>query len=140
MPDAPMAAMAAEDWSTPLYRRLRLSPARASIRLLHIRPGAFDDQIICGLTRTVLIASDPYEALSYTWGDATQQTHVTVNGIRATVTTNLDQALRGLRYVDKDRIIWVDALCINQHDLAERGAQVREMGTIYRSAIYSMEF
>lgn len=82
----------------------------------------------------MLIASDSYEALSYTWGDPNQQTHIIVNENRVAITITLDQALRGLRYAEKKRIVWVDALCINQHDLAERSAQVRQMGMIYRSA------
>jgi len=28
--------------------------------------------------------------------------------------------------------LWVDALCINQHDLQEKSDQVRMMGEIYR--------
>ena len=30
--------------------------------------------------------------------------------------------------------IWVDALCINQQDIVERGQEVRRMGLIYRQA------
>ncbi|KAI9154865.1 Heterokaryon incompatibility protein [Paramyrothecium foliicola] len=32
------------------------------------------------------------------------------------------------------RILWIDALCINQSDIAERNSQVRMMGTIYASS------
>lgn len=40
--------------------------------------------------------------------------------------TKTDAQLRGL--------IWVDALCINQDDLAERGSQISIMNLIYQSA------
>lgn len=47
---------------------------------------------------------------------------------------NLDQALRSLRLRDQDRTIWIDAICINQADITERGHQVAQMGKIYESA------
>jgi hypothetical protein len=50
------------------------------------------------------------------------------------VTSNLGQALRGLRpKIGKTRL-WVDALCINQEDLTERSQQVRLMRQIYSRA------
>jgi hypothetical protein len=47
-------------------------------------------------------------------------------------TTNLKSALQHLRNFTKPRVIWVDAICINQQDDAERGHQVRQMDQIYR--------
>lgn len=49
------------------------------------------------------------------------------------VTTNLKSALQHLRTPTKPRMIWIDALCINQEDDAERGHQVRQMDQIYRN-------
>jgi hypothetical protein len=46
----------------------------------------------------------------------------------------LGEALRYLRKEDEARILWVDAVCINQQDLGERSAQVNKMGGIYRNA------
>jgi hypothetical protein len=37
-----------------------------------------------------------------------------------------------------DNFIWIDALCINQEDFAERGAQVRIMDLIYQKALYTV--
>jgi hypothetical protein len=50
------------------------------------------------------------------------------------VTTNLHAALSRLRDHSFERIIWVDAVCINQADLQERGHQVQSMAKIYRTA------
>lgn len=35
---------------------------------------------------------------------------------------------------DKEVILWVDAVCINQEDVTEKGNQVKIMATIYRYA------
>lgn len=76
-----------------------------------------------------------YEALSYPCGSYRNLTSVTLNRQKGfVVTDNLFQALRRLRHVRKVRILWVDALCINQMDHQERSWQVQNMGRIYGSA------
>jgi hypothetical protein len=50
------------------------------------------------------------------------------------VTQNLFVALRNLRRLDRDRILWIDAICINQEDVAEQSVEVGRMGLIYRQA------
>ncbi|KAI4233687.1 MAG: hypothetical protein LQ349_004256 [Xanthoria aureola] len=50
------------------------------------------------------------------------------------VTSNLAVALQHLRYEREPRVLWIDAICINQQDVHERSAQVERMGDIYRSA------
>jgi len=54
-----------------------------------------------------------------------------------TVTQNLYVALKHLRRKEDNRIIWMDAICINQtpeEDDMEKGIDVARMGTIYRRA------
>jgi hypothetical protein len=46
---------------------------------------------------------------------------------------NLFEALLHLRGKKETRILWVDAVCINQQDKSERNEQVRWMGEIYSS-------
>ncbi|KAG6365473.1 hypothetical protein INS49_007084 [Diaporthe citri] len=47
---------------------------------------------------------------------------------------NLKDALVKLREMDFARIIWIDAICINQDDIKERNHQVHIMQTIYSKA------
>ena len=51
------------------------------------------------------------------------------------ITKNLECALRYLRYKESPRVLWVDAICINQNDLAEMSEQVPKMGEIYSRAM-----
>jgi len=86
-----------------------------------------------------------YEALSYAWG-STEDARETVSIRYATLApvaagfssitlgNNLATALRHLRYRDRPRTLWIDALCINQGNLAERERQVRRMADIYQLA------
>lgn len=49
------------------------------------------------------------------------------------VTQNLESALRHLRNTRR-RVLWIDALSINQGDFAERSEQVMRMGIIFSQA------
>lgn len=87
--------------------------------------------------------------MSYRWGDPKDTTPICIRlteyqGEQESdetpylpwpVTRNLEQALRALRLPDRDRLLWVDALCINQNDDVERGRQVRIMGQIYQNCV-----
>jgi hypothetical protein len=50
------------------------------------------------------------------------------------VTRNLAEALIYLRKEDESRIFWIDAICVNQADLDERGRQVTLMASLYSRA------
>jgi Heterokaryon incompatibility protein (HET) len=50
------------------------------------------------------------------------------------ITENLFQALRRLRCTDRARIFWIDAVCINQNDIAKRNQQVPLMKSIFSKA------
>ncbi|QDS68455.1 hypothetical protein FKW77_010822 [Venturia effusa] len=78
-----------------------------------------------------------YEALSYTWGDLSDTGLISVGLDPAktlSVTRNLYDALLHLRYETKPRLLWIDAICIDQSNLEERGSQVQKMGQIYKRA------
>ncbi|KAK1526686.1 hypothetical protein CPAR01_13214 [Colletotrichum paranaense] len=102
------------------------------IRILELLPGSFDDEIECRLKTITQGAS--YEALSYVWGDPTHTRTIKVQGEAMNVTANLKNALQHLRRAGEALDLWVDAVCINQTDNAERKHQVGIMDIIYRGA------
>ncbi len=76
----------------------------------------------------------PYEALSYAWGNASETTLISLDGCRTQVTNNLHSALRHLRRKGEDRIMWIDAICIDQKNDQEKSHQVVMMKRIYETA------
>jgi hypothetical protein len=111
-----------------------------AFRLLRLLKGDDDDFIQGQLFDSKLPPPAPpeyvrdYAAVSYTWGSESRPCEIMINGNKMAVTKNAYLALRDLRYQEKDRILWIDALCINQNDDRERGEQVQQMGSIYNGA------
>lgn len=118
--------------STTKYYYKPLSQEAREIRILHIQPGTWDEVISCTLHTASLDSLPIYQTLSYVWGDHTITLPIMLHGYQFQVTTNLFAALRRLRCESVERVIWIDALCINQEDLDERSQQVAMMGDIYR--------
>jgi ankyrin repeat protein len=109
---------------------------RPALRLVRLCKSSSGD-IECELFDAWLYQNEdiiPYEALSYTWGSTRKLHEITMNGRKMNITENLYIALWYLRYSYEDRILWVDALCIDQDNEKERGHQVNQMGKIYRRA------
>ena len=81
-----------------------------------------------------LIDQPQFEALSYVWGDRSNQVPIKVEGTEVLVTQNLHAALKRLRDTHAPRRLWVDAICINQTDLQEQADQVAVMRDIFTAA------
>ncbi|VUC35364.1 unnamed protein product [Clonostachys rosea] len=85
-----------------------------------------------------------FEALSYTWGTSTEtrtalvvprfSDHKSEPVKTMSIGINLECALKHLRFPDRVRTLWVDAVCINQNNISERDEQVKRMATIYKEA------
>jgi hypothetical protein len=103
-------------------------------RVLMLEPGWGTDEIRCRLVNVARSWRTRYDALSYTWGDETVTDCITVDGLRTNVTKNLYSALVHLRHGSRPRMLWVDALCIDQDNIEERDEQIAKMGSIYSSA------
>ncbi|PMD45712.1 HET-domain-containing protein, partial [Hyaloscypha variabilis F] len=104
------------------------------IRLLDLLPGSGSEPIRCTLRHVKLSDSIQYEALSYAWGTDTDAKEILIDSKARLIRQNLWFALKYLRKRGVPRVLWIDALCINQTDDGERGHQVRQMGTIYSCA------
>jgi hypothetical protein len=107
-----------------------------SIRLLELLPGPKGSPLVCNIFQVRKAAEPEYEALSYAWGDPvfSHPVQEKSSGKVLHVTTNLQQALQAIRYEHATRTLWIDAICINQSDLTEKGHQVALMGRIFHDA------
>lgn len=127
----------------PNFYRETLLPG--SIRLLRLLPHIDKEaQIQCELfhysPHESGIRTHPYDALSYVWGDPaemrsiyiSEQTSTTQHNLQ--VTNNLHEVLSRLRYRHFERIIWIDAVCINQEDDREKEQQIQLIPKIYGQA------
>ncbi|KAK1752769.1 heterokaryon incompatibility protein-domain-containing protein [Echria macrotheca] len=112
----------------------KLDAKNADIRLLRLLPGKKDAPICCTLRVVSLNKKPEFDALSYVWGDPTATKTISVDGEDFEATSNLEAALRALRSRHKLRTLWVDAICINQRDVAEKNSQVPLMSRIYQNA------
>lgn len=139
----------------PEYFSFAESLGPESIRLVRIRPRSVL-QVLClrpiQLDIAVFPLRDvpPYRALSYTWGpphvDMTAYTEhdkrdIRISGRRFAVLPNLLDALlelevtlRGPKWRKGPHYLWIDAICINQSDMAERAVQVGIMDRVYSQA------
>jgi hypothetical protein len=122
----------------PEYRHTPLS-LPTSIRLLRLLPSDKDPKNLrCELFEYPLQSLDtvshPYRALSYVWGSEDKPRSIMVDEQNFNVTQNLYLALFRLQNHTCPRIIWVDAVCINQTDEKEKEGQIPLMAEIYAKA------
>ncbi|KAK4163558.1 ankyrin repeat-containing domain protein [Cladorrhinum sp. PSN259] len=112
---------------------------KGCVRLLRLLPPSGDNsRIECQLITCSLLDSTrthSYEALSYFWGLEKSKEPIWIDGHQFSVGANLYSALSHLRDRFVERILWVDAICINQEDkTGEKEQQVQSMAKIYSRA------
>ncbi|KAI5369377.1 Putative heterokaryon incompatibility [Septoria linicola] len=124
----------------------------SSIRLLYLQPAKELTAPLIGTLEIVRLLEEPkYEALSYAWDGAFNEADArgvlpvdkaiplppaTMQLERRlfSINGNLFHALRRLRHRSQTRVLWIDALCVDQGNDLERSAQVAMMAKIYSSA------
>ncbi|KAH7236636.1 heterokaryon incompatibility protein-domain-containing protein [Fusarium tricinctum] len=141
MEDLPRADLKTLAGASTIYKDVaQLDPVQEEIRVIHLEGGVDNSPIKCTLHKVELNSTPTpiYDALSYTWGDATDTREIILNGYVVDITFNLFQALRRLRQGGDKQIIWVDAVCINQLDLDERSQQVGLMRKVYSLCVQAV--
>jgi Heterokaryon incompatibility protein (HET) len=122
------------------YRYSSLSPGHDIIRLLRLMPNKDENAVIKCQLFNYCLESDMkgihlYEALSYVWGNPDETVPIFIDDNRVfRVTKNLHSALLRLRSHSFERIVWADAVCINQADDQEKARQILRMTKIYGQA------
>ena len=133
-----------------------LDPAKKEIRIVYLPPGSPDDPLELCLHAVPYPWNDVHVwvALSYTWGSMDETRRILLGHSRCksfvgskdgedmtstsirlfSCTANLEAALREIRKREEGIFLWIDAICINQGDLQERGDQVTMMAEIYSHA------
>ncbi|KAH7310200.1 heterokaryon incompatibility protein-domain-containing protein [Rhexocercosporidium sp. MPI-PUGE-AT-0058] len=114
----------------------------SGIRLLKIKDGLENDPIQCEVFEVSLDDEPSFDALSYTWkaDPATpdekepRERPIECNGAVLKVQSNLYHALAQFRRSKRFRPLWIDRVCIDQEDSADKFTQIAMMGRIYGSA------
>ena len=126
---------ACEIWKARVEIYTPVDSANRQIRLLVVDAGHASDEIRCTLLPVYLRNDCPkYEALSYTCGSCYSPRHICLNGSPFAITSNLYVALKRPRTNGAPRVLWVDALSIDQSNISERGEHVLVMKLIYSCA------
>lgn len=107
-----------------------------SIRVLELLPGARRTPLTCKIHEVLRSDNPPYEAVSYTWGVSlfSKRIFELDSNAEIHITENLFDALEIFRYEKASRILWVDAICIDQASNKEKNHQVAQMGNIFEQA------
>lgn len=145
-----------DDKSSSAYKEFkytRLTNMKQRIRLLKLGPGRSDSdaEIACELFEAefqdgqggILIGDNKekytYEALTWCWGTNPSDCLVVIEQQDSTrkkmaISEELAWALLYLREPAKSRILWIDAICIDQSSTDEKNHQVQMMAKIYSHA------
>ncbi|KAJ9609806.1 hypothetical protein H2200_006134 [Cladophialophora chaetospira] len=123
-----------------IYQDKPLPNPSTHIRILRIQAPGDNGLLRCSLEVCALEARPFYVALSYEWGDPSLEVDIELDGKIHRIRHNLFLLLQQLLLKEKSLIengqlrLWVDALCINQANLEEKGHQIARMESIFRQA------
>jgi hypothetical protein len=124
---------------SPIYERRLTSNEFRLLRLCPVQNG--DDPVHLTLHTYTHDDCPEYETVSYTWGgeegDSSLCKPIFLGPYWDVLfqTRNCWDMLKLLRPREGFRMVWVDAICINQRDKEEREDQVAKMGRIYEDVL-----
>lgn len=75
-----------------------------------------------------------FEAVSYCWDRFPSQSDLSLNGVATQAPNSAVAVLRNFRLESRSRILWIDAICIDQSNGREKSEQIPMMSDIYRAA------
>nr|POE65248.1 heterokaryon incompatibility protein 6, or allele [Quercus suber] len=127
----------------PVFNEYNYKPLseRDVIRLLILDPSTSETApLSCQIIEYQLSAGNlDYSAVSYCWGKRQFSKIIQIGcdgDVRyLRITPNAEIVLKGLRAHYKPQYLWIDAICINQNDEAEKAQQIPMMGDIYNKAL-----
>ena len=124
----------------PRFQHQPLERPNEQIRLLRILSCEDATELRLSVATYELDCVPAYDALSYEWGEEHPTVDIFINGARFEIRHNLFLLLAELWRKSEEqhqasRLLWADAICINQNDVDERNSQVQLMGDIYRKAM-----
>lgn len=129
------------DKRNPLkYTYRPLDDSLRSFRLAILHPGSSLDPLKCSIHQARLDAVPPYHTVSYSWGNASDQANVELDGMNCIVPETAAAALRRIRLPQLTRHVWIDAVCIDQANRREREDQVSIMRKIYSQSCGNIVF
>ncbi|KAK3901870.1 heterokaryon incompatibility protein-domain-containing protein, partial [Staphylotrichum tortipilum] len=90
----------------------------------------------CSLVHHDLDGPDPvsFEAISYRWAGSDKTSIVDFGGKVLPIPTSAYDVLRSRVSLWRTRLVWIDAICVNQDDKDDKNQQVRLMRDIYSKA------
>lgn len=119
----------------PIFHYKPLDRSKGSVRLIRVFPLRQNDFIRCRIERHH-ISTTSYVALSYVWGSQEAKCEILLNGQIFRLRSNLFAFLKYLAKTaySTDTLFWIDAICIDQTNVAEKNHHISHIGTIYRHA------
>ena len=119
------------------YRYPPLHPDTRSIRLVRLLPApAPDTRIKCQFTLVYLGEGAKYDAVSYFWGTEGRIRPIELGDQNQVfmVSPAVEDILLRLRDPQKERLLWLDLVCIDQSNKDEKDRQVKRMKDIFAEA------
>jgi hypothetical protein len=120
----------------PKFKYQQLSGPR-TIRLLQLDRKSFSSGIPrCNIKEFPIDGETlpAYEAVSYRWGNNAKLPKVFIGDRYLPVTESVYELLQSRASFWRSRLIWIDAICINQKDKNEKDTQIQLMREIYEKA------
>ena len=113
-----------------------LDEKKRQIRIFKLAPGHRNDAP-CGMLKIVSLESveGEFDALSYVWGNPDPKHSIHIDQYwELRIAESLQKALVDFRNLEEALLLWIDAICIDQGNVEEKGPQVQLMSKVYGSA------